>query len=164
VAWRIVTDNARGLDAELALAGIPGESLVFAPIVAGRGGFGKILAGAAFVALGLFTGGIGFAGVALLSQSTLLLTGGALILGGVASLLTRTPRSKVDADTKDLQSSLYTRAAGTGGQGAPVPVCYGRRRIENPLVISFSLGNLPVSRQNGGPGQDLMGLVAGRYL
>ena len=164
VCWRIVTDDPRGMSEEMATMGIPGDQLVLAPIVAGRGNVGRILAGVAFVALGIFTGGAGLFGIAALSKSTLLLTGGSLILGGVAGLLTRTPRSDVDADTKDLESSLYTNAAGTGGQGSPVPVCYGKRRIENPLVISFSLGNLPVSRSNAGPATDLMGVVAGRWL
>jgi predicted phage tail protein len=162
VAWRIVTDDPRGLDEDRARAGIPGGQLVLAPIIEGRGGFGRILAGVAFVALGLFTGGIGFLG---LSSSALLLTGGALILGGVAQLLTRQPKSKADADTKDLESSLYSNAAGTGGQGSPVPVVYGLRRVENPLLISMSLGNLPVSRAINPYGtRDLLGVVAGLGL
>jgi predicted phage tail protein len=162
IGWRIVTDDPRGLDEDRARAGIPGEGLIFAPILSGRGGFGRILAGVAFLALGAFTGGIGFLG---LSSSSLLLTGGALVLGGVASLLTRTPRAPVDADTKSLESSLYSNAAGTGGQGSPVPVVYGLRRVENPLVISFSLGNLPISRPVSVAGsQGLLGLVAGQFL
>jgi predicted phage tail protein len=162
VGWRIVTDDPRGLDADRAQAGIPGDSLVFAPVLAGRGGFGRILAGVAFIALGAFTGGVGFLG---LSSSSLLLTGGALVLGGVASLLTRTPRAPVDADTKQLESSLYSNAAGTGGQGSPVPVVYGLRRVENPLVISFSLGNLPITRPiNVAGSQGLLGLVAGQFV
>jgi len=162
VAWRIVTDDPRGLDEDRALAGIPGDTLIFAPILAGRGGFGRILAGVAFIALGVFTGGIGFLG---LSSSSLLLTGGALVLGGVASLLTKTPRAPVDADTKQLESSLYSNAAGTGGQGSPVPVVYGLRRVENPLVISFSLGNLPITRPVDISGtQGLLGIIAGQQL
>lgn len=162
IGWRIVTDDPRGLDEDRAQAGIPGEGLIFAPILQGRGGFGRILAGVAFLALGAFTGGIGFLG---LSSSSLLLTGGALVLGGVASLLTRTPKAPVDADTKQLESSLYSNAAGTGGQGSPVPVVYGLRRVENPLVISFSLGNLPVTRPTSTAGASgLLGLVAGQFL
>jgi predicted phage tail protein len=158
IAWRIITDDPRGLDEDRARAGIPGDRLVLAPILEGRGGVGRIIAGVAFVALGLFTGGIGFLG---LSSSALLLTGGALILGGVASLLTRTPQAKVDADTKQLESSLYSNAAGTGGQGSPVPVVYGLRRVENPLIISMSLGNLPVSRAINPYGtRGLLGAVA----
>ena len=160
VAWRLVTDDARGLDEERAMAGIPGDQLVLAPIIEGRGGFGRILAGVAFVALGIVTGGAGFLG---LSATSLFLTGGALILGGVASLLTRTPRASPDADTKDLESNLYSNAAGTGGQGSPVPVVYGLRRIENPLVISMSLGNLPVSRAvDVSSATGLLGFVAGQ--
>ncbi|QQG31343.1 tail assembly protein [Cyanophage S-2L] len=162
IGWRIVTDDPRGLDEDRAQAGIPGQTLVFAPILTGRGGFGRILAGVAFIALGAFTGGIGFLG---LSSSSLLLTGGALVLGGVAGLLTRTPRAPVDADTKQLESSLYSNAAGTGGQGSPVPVIYGLRRVENPLVISFSLGNLPISRPiNVSGSRGLLGLVAGQFV
>lgn len=162
VAWRIVTDDPQGLDEDRARAGIPGDQLVLAPIIEGRGGFGRILAGVAFVALGLFTGGAGFLG---LSSSALLLTGGGLILGGIASLLTRTPKASPDADTKDLESSLYSNAAGTGGQGSPVPVVYGLRRIENPLVISFSLGNLPVARSVSTAGtRGLLGIVAGQGM
>ena len=163
VAWRLVTDDARGLDEERALAGIPGDQLVLAPIIEGRGGFGRILAGVALVGLAIVTSGIGLAGVTLLSKSALALTGGALILGGVASLLTRTPRASPDADTKDLESNLYSNAAGTGGQGSPVPVVYGLRRIENPLVISMSLGNLPVSRAvDVSSATGLLGFVAGQ--
>ena len=160
VAWRLVTDDPLGLDEDRARAGIPGDRLVLAPIVEGRGGVGRILAGVAFVALGIVTGGAWFLG---LSATSLFLTCGALVLGGVASLLTRTPKASPDATTKDLESSLYSNAAGTGGQGRPVPVVYGLRRIENPLVISFSMGNLPVGRTvyTGGT-RGLLGIVAGQ--
>lgn len=162
VAWRIVTDDALGLDVDRAQAGIPGDLLVLAPIVEGRGGVGRILAGVAFIGLGLITGGAGFLG---LSATSLFLTGGALVLGGVASLLAKTPKSTPDATTKDLESSLYSNAAGTGGQGRPVPVVYGLRRIENPLVISFSMGNLPMGRgiYTGGT-RGLLGIVAGQEV
>lgn len=160
MAWRLVTDDPLGLDADRARAGIPGDRLVLAPIIEGRGGVGRILAGVAFIGLGLITGGAGFLG---LSATSLFLTGGALVLGGVASLLTKTPKAAPNADTKDLESSLYSDAAGTGGQGRPVPVVYGLRRIENPLVVSFSMGNLPVARgiYTGGT-RGLLGIVAGQ--
>jgi predicted phage tail protein len=165
VAWRLVTDDPRGLDAEQARAGIPGDQLVLAPIIEGRGGFGRVLAGVALIGLAIFTSGIGAFGVTFLSKSALALTGGALVLGGVAQLLTRQPRSDVDADTKNLESSLYSNAAGTGGQGSPVPVVYGLRRVENPLVISMSLGNLPVTRPINPYGtRGLIGMVAGQFV
>jgi predicted phage tail protein len=58
----------------------------FVPVVAGAGAVGRIIAGIALVAIGLFVPGIGALGVQILVG-----VGASLVLGGIAQLLTPTP-------------------------------------------------------------------------
>jgi predicted phage tail protein len=61
----------------------------FVPVVAGAGAVGRIIAGIALVAIGLFVPGIGALGVQILVG-----VGASLVLGGIAQLLTPTPSIK----------------------------------------------------------------------
>ena len=51
ISWRVVTDHAEGLDEDQMLWPMS-KRLVLAPLPAGRGGVGKIIAGVALVASG----------------------------------------------------------------------------------------------------------------
>lgn len=175
IAWRVVTNNAEGLSEDELTQGTSSEQIIFAPILQGAGGngfsIGKILLGIALIAIavivpfGAVNGGLGLG-----------LLGGSLVLSGIADLITPTPQlSGIKAQNRvsgteaarsdDLESNLFSRNQGTGGQGECVPLLYGRRRVTSPRVISFDLRNLPQQRQVTTTGtQGLLGYVNGVEL
>lgn len=113
------------------------------PVVAGAGDVGKILVGAALIALA-FIPGIGTiaatASVAahLSAVGTVFLgLGASLLLGGVAGLLTPTPA--LPQDNNDPRKSYsFSSIQNTSRQGTPVPVVYGEM-IVGSVVISAGI-------------------------
>lgn len=170
VAWRVVTDQAEGLSEDELERGTSVSMIVLAPVLQGRGGLGKIIAGAVLIAAALI---IGQPWLGALAFNTMTTIGGALIFGGVSELLTRTPTlggidspsSTAAERSADLQSNLFSRNQGTSGQGECVPLLYGRRRVEAPRVISFDLRNSTDSRAiNISNTRGLLGYVNGQVL
>jgi len=100
------------------------KSFTLTPVPTGSGGgFGKILLGVALIGAGLLIPG-GFLG---LSSSTLLLTGGAMVLSGVSSLFGQT---KAPADEKNGKKSLVFSGGSTViVEGSRIGICYGRHRV-----------------------------------
>lgn len=163
VAWRVITDEARGikaveLDRETGI-----DTIVFAPVLRGAGGNSgtlQIIAGVALIAAALI---ISFptAGGGL----SLGLLGASLLFGGVATLLTPTPRVSPTAQKsneqtqQDLESNLFNRGASNAAQGEVVPVLYGRRRVPAPRLVSFDLRLLPDSRNVDTNSIGLLGYV-----
>jgi predicted phage tail protein len=77
------------------------------------------------------------------------LLGGALVLAGVATLLTPTPKvnsadynGRESADQR--KSFLYNGATNTVEQGQPVPLVYGRMRVGS-VVISTGIDTVQIS-------------------
>ena len=106
------------------------------PTVAGAGAVGRILAGAALIALSFFIpGSILVFGTAL---STITAgVGVALVLGGVAELLT--PMPKTPRDEGDPRKSFsFSGIQNTSRQGTPVPVIYGETLVGS-VVISAGI-------------------------
>lgn len=169
VAWRVVTDDSRGVSEDQLRNETSSDVITFAPIMRGAGGnsgFLQIVVGVALIAAALIIpfgavgGGLGLG-----------LLGGSLVLGGVATLITPTPTLPKQAKTgednasDELNSSLFTRASGNGAQGEVVPVLYGRRRVPAPRLISFDLRLLPSSRNVNTSGTNgLLGYVDGADL
>ena len=174
VAWRVVTDNAFGV-AEDELTRETSSDIVLAPVIVGAGGkgvgIGQIILGIALILVGTL---VSFGTVG--GGTPFVLMGAGLLFGGVASLLTPTPTlsgpeaqnpvsgTEVARDD-DLQSNLFSRNQGTGGQGECVPVLYGQRRVRSPRIISFDLRNLPETRSVVTTGTSgLLGYVNGVAL
>ena len=163
IDWRVVTDHAEGLDEDQMLWPLS-KRLVLAPLPAGRGGVGKIIAGVALIAAAIILAPIGggFLGIA----GTGFLTGAAstaigsiglsLVFGGVAELLTPTPKmpnvkgglgsglggsSATSGRDRDEQLNSYTfdKSNANTVQGDVVPVLYGERIIGALPVLSFGL-------------------------
>lgn len=169
VAWRVVSDGEFRDENTLEIQS--SRVIVFAPTVQGAGGngfsIGKIIFGAALVVASFFMPATVFG----LSSLGIGLLGGGLVLSGVADLITPTPKLSGQtitgtsggteaAETSTLESNLFTRNQGTGGQGEAVPVLYGQRRVQAPRIISFGLKNLPSSRSiSYNSGTDLIGYV-----
>ena len=129
---------------------IGNASISFIPVVEGSGKFGKILAGAALIGLGMATGGItfasffnpavvpfapGFASAGFLTKATIAL-GGSLVLGGVSDLLTPTPQ--IPGAEQTPESSAFTSPLNVSMPGIAVPLVYGTA-ICGSIVVSTSI-------------------------
>jgi predicted phage tail protein len=157
INWRVVTDHAEGLDEDQMLWPMS-KRMVLAPLPAGRGGVGKIVAGVALVAFAIVTAGAGLFGLGLgFGASTAIgigAIGASLIFGGVAELLTPTPKmpnvkggglgggsSSTSGRDRDeqLNSFAFDKSNANTVQGDVVPVLYGERIIGALPVLSFGL-------------------------
>jgi predicted phage tail protein len=115
---------------------------------------GRIIAGVALVAVGLFVPGIGALGVQLLVG-----VGAALALGGVAQLLTPVPRvgalstgssagsgnakTGSNSETDPRTSFNFSGIQNTSYQGTPVPIVYGEVLVGS-VVISAGIDTVQV--------------------
>ena len=156
VAWKVITDYAQdGIDEEQLLWPIS-ERLVLAPVPVGRGGVGKIVAGVALVAFAVITAGAGLIpGLGLgFGASTAIgigAIGASMIFGGVAELLTPTPKmpnvpkfggsspTAGRSEVQQLNSFTFDKSNANTVQGDVVPVLYGERIIGALPVLSFGL-------------------------
>jgi predicted phage tail protein len=153
IAWRVVTEDPMGLS-EDELDWPCSKRVVLAPQPTGRGAVGRIIAGVALVAFAILVPGIGGGVAATIFgtafSSTALGIGAvglSLIFGGVAQLLTPTPKmpgadfgSTTQADRSDqLKSALFDKSNANTAQGDVVPVLYGERLIGSLAVLSFGV-------------------------
>ena len=125
------------------------------PVVAGAGATGRIIAGIALIALSFgiasLAAGAALAGslsgfalqaVAFGTQAGLI-AGIGLVLGGVAQLLTPTP--KISQDEGDPRKSFsFSGIQNTSRAGVPVPVVYGETLVGS-VVISAGIDIVQVS-------------------
>jgi predicted phage tail protein len=123
----------------------------FVPVVAGAGAVGRIIAGIALIALAIvFAPGGALAGAAftLGSQAVTIIAGIgiSLALGGVAQLLTPTPKVPQGADNQDdpRKSYSFSGIQNTSRQGVPVPIVYGET-IVGSVVISAGIDTVQVA-------------------
>jgi predicted phage tail protein len=126
------------------------------PVIGGAGGnVGTILLGVALIGLSfgvasLAAGaalagtlsGFGLQAVAALTQAGLYL-GAALVLGGVAGLLTPTPKTAKD-DNDPRKSFSFSGIQNTSRPGVPVPVVYGEILVGS-VVVSAGIDIVQVS-------------------
>lgn len=159
IDWRVVTDHAEGLDEDQMLWPLS-KRLVLAPLPAGRGGVGKIIAGIAIIAISFgvgafFSAGIalgGFMGIGTVATATSAI-GLSLVFSGVAELLTPTPKmpnvkggvgggssaTSGRSQEEQLNSFAFDKSNANTMQGDVVPVLYGERIIGALPVLSFGL-------------------------
>jgi predicted phage tail protein len=125
------------------------QDIKIVPVMAGAGAVGRIILGAALVIGAFFTGGatIGLLGLAapIAVKSVLLFAGASLILGGVAQLLTPTPKVPTGPDTQNdpRKSYSFSGIQNTSRQGTPVPIVYGET-IVGSVVISAGIDTVQV--------------------
>ena len=130
----------------------------FVPVVAGAGAVGRIIAGVALIALsfGIATLAAGAALAGTLSGFALqaiawgtqagLLAGIGLAIGGVAQLLTPTPKVPQGADKQDdpRKSYSFSGIQNTSRAGTPVPIVYGET-VVGSVVISAGIDTVQVA-------------------
>lgn len=117
------------------------QQIDIVPLVCGAGKAGAIIA---VIALGVLTGGAGFAmGSGILAGgatlgSALVNIGVGLVMMGIQMALA--PKPKMDRPSADVnsakQSFLFSSKANTAEQGIPVPVGYGRLRVGSAVIQS----------------------------
>jgi predicted phage tail protein len=129
----------------------------FVPVVAGAGAVGRIIAGIALIALAIALPGIGLAagakGAAVIFGTTFSsislgigFAGLSLVLGGVAQLLTPTPKVPQGADKQDdpRKSYSFSGIQNTSRAGTPVPIVYGET-VVGSVVISAGIDTVQVA-------------------
>lgn len=109
---------------------IPQDAIIhIVPKVAGaKGGIFSFIAGAAMVVAGVIAGvetGTGFALVA---------AGVGLMLGGVAQMLTKLPKTDNLSSVESNKNTYFSNLDNTIAQGAPVPLCYGQIKIGSKVL------------------------------
>ena len=124
-----------------------GREIQIVPVMAGAGAIGRILLGVALIAGAFFTGGatIGLLGLAApVALSTVLAgVGVTLLLGGVAQLLTPTPKTSED-EGDPRKSFSFSGIQNTTRAGVPVPVVYGEMLVGG-IVVSAGADIVQVS-------------------
>jgi predicted phage tail protein len=116
----------------------------FVPVVTGAGAVGRIIAGVALLAAAIFIPG--FAAWAGPTAYALIIgVGSSLVLGGVAQLLTPTPKVPQGADKQDdpRKSYSFSGIQNTSRQGVPVPIVYGET-VVGSVVISAGIDTVQV--------------------
>lgn len=99
-----------------------------APAIAGakKGGVLQTIIGVVLIVVGLFTS---WSGGGYLVQ-----IGAAMVLGGVAQLLTPTPKNPAGTQADNKPSYVFNGAANTTAQGNPVPVLYGEMIVGSAVI------------------------------
>ena len=124
------------------------EDIHFVPVISGRGNFGKILLGAALIAVsfgvgGAF-GGLGSStviggGSAVFGAKLAFGIGAALVLGGVSGMLFPMPdMNDFDAEEDPRLSFSFSGIQNTSRAGTPVPIVYGEI-FTGSVVISAAI-------------------------
>ena len=118
----------------------------FVPVIAGAGAVGRILAGIALIALSFLIIPLGIAAAGAGIATAVGLAGASLLLGGVAQLLTPTPKVTQGADGQDdpRKSYSFSGIQNTSRQGVPVPIVYGET-IVGSVVISAGIDTVQVA-------------------
>ena len=117
----------------------------FVPVVAGAGAVGRILIGVALIAASIFIPGSTAIFATTFGKISLGvgLFGASLVIGGVAQLLTPTP--KISQDEGDPRKSFsFSGIQNTNRAGVPVPVIYGET-LTGSVVISAGIDIVQVS-------------------
>ncbi|AHF77895.1 Tail assembly protein I [Sodalis praecaptivus] len=100
------------------------------PVVAGAksGGLFQTILGTALVAVGVWLSGTPFG-------APLIATGIGLMAGGVAQMLTRTPKTSSSSNADNGEANNYfSSLENVVGQGDPVPLLYGRMRVGSHVI------------------------------
>jgi predicted phage tail protein len=131
------------------------QEIKIVPVLAGAGGrTAAIIAGVAIIALSFGIGAIASAGVALGGLAGIgtvgtigVGIGASLVLGGVAQLLTPTPKINAPGTQQDnndpRKSYSFSGIQQTSRQGVPVPIVYGET-VVGSVVISAGIDTVQV--------------------
>jgi predicted phage tail protein len=116
------------------------QPIKFVPVVTGAGAVGRIIAGAALIALSFVIIPLGIAAAGAGIATMVGGIGASLVLGGVAQLLTPTPTLSLGTDSPNdpRKSYSFSGIQNTSRQGTPVPIVYGEMLVGS-VVISAGI-------------------------
>lgn len=129
------------------------QVIKIAPVIAGAGSVGRILAGVALIAIAIAVPAATFGLSSMLGVG---LVGASLVLGGVAQLLTPTPtlsptagnaytqQTTRETELDPQKSYSFSGIQNTSRAGTPVPLIYGET-IVGSVVISAGIDTEQVS-------------------
>jgi len=129
------------------------QEIKVVPVLTGAGATGRIIAGVALIALSLlFAPGAALASAAFTLGPTAASIGvgigASLVLGGVAQLLTPTPKINQPGTPQDnndpRKSYSFSGIQNTSRQGTPVPIVYGETLVGS-VVISAGIDTVQVT-------------------
>ena len=132
------------------------QVIKIAPVIAGAGAAGRIIAGVALVALAFAIIPLGIAAAGSGIATAVGMVGASLILGGVAQLLTPTPtlsptagnaytqQTTRETELDPQKSYSFSGIQNTSRAGTPVPLIYGET-IVGSVVISAGIDTEQVS-------------------
>ena len=109
------------------------------PVVAGAGAVGRIIIGALLVVASIAIPGLGL-GLAGSVVTAVGLFGGSLVLGGIAQLLTPTPKTNLGQNQQDdpKKSYSFSGVQNVSRAGVPVQIIFGEILVGS-VVISASI-------------------------
>jgi predicted phage tail protein len=158
MGFRVTVGKERITQEDASVAVLPwSERDVFsiAPVLAGAGGAGRILAGIGLVALSFISFGGALAGVGAAGglfggaaaagatvpfiSNALFGIGASLVLGGVAELISPQPSMtglERGKEAARLESFTFSGIVNTSQQGMPVPIVYGRAFVGSAVLSS----------------------------
>lgn len=123
------------------------KEIKIVPVMAGAGATGRIIAGIALIALAIALPGIGLAagakGAAVIFGTTFSslslsigFAGLSLVVGGVAQLITPTPKVPQGSDSQDdpRKSYSFSGIQNVSRAGVPVPIVYGETVVGSVLI------------------------------
>lgn len=116
------------------------EDIRIIPVMAGAGATGRIIAGAALIALSFLIIPLGIAAAGAGIATAVGIAGASLVLGGVAQLLTPVPQTPTGAESDDdpRKSYSFSGIQNVSRQGVPVPIVYGEMLVGS-VVISAGI-------------------------
>lgn len=156
VAYRVTLGKQKATEEDVSPLLLPfGEREVFSitPVIAGAGrGVGQVLLGVALIAVAIAVPAVAFSGgsfgvasgtfAAATFGTKLAIIGGnlgiALVLGGIAQMLSPTPQPRKFEEAQQLESFSFSGIVNTARQGVPVPIVLGRA-YAGSVVISSGL-------------------------
>ena len=160
VAYRVTVGKQKATEEDVSPLLLPfGEREVFSitPVITGAGrGLGTVLLGVALIGVAVLAPVAGFTGLGFsatgagVSAATGAATfagglaaaagniGIALVLGGVAQMLSPTPKPPSFEEAQKLESFTFSGIVNVGRQGTPVPIVLGRA-YAGSVVVSAGL-------------------------
>lgn len=147
VAYRVMVGKERVADDLSPLVMPWSEKEVFSitPVVAGAGGVGRVLLGAALITTAILVPGLGTTlGTTTIFGTTFGLVsagigaiGAGMVLTGVADIIS--PQPSLDStldEAVQLESFTFSNVVNTSRQGLPVPIAYGRVFVGSSIITS----------------------------
>ena len=117
------------------------ETIRIVPVVAGAGAVGRIILGVALVGLSFIPGFAAWAGPTAYGLITGV--GASLVIGGIAQLLTPTPKLGT-SENDPRRSYSFSGIQNVSRQGVPVPVIYGEV-FTGSVIISAGINTEEVA-------------------